>query len=251
MACWRNPSTHERMETKEETPSTSSMEPSSWRTATLSWPTSSATRACFEGVHPDPHLHAVGTLDVPRLVGQGRLHVDILGHLGPVGLAPSHLALDAVHPERALGRAIEVPRHEVPVPEAEPQADRRRAPGLAPVGELGCGTGPHRLEELDQRRRRHQRGDRAHVAQTRRAQLQQRISATRIPEVDAGDGEVERDLLVRLEVQVGQVEGVALDAVAVLLLPWQALGEDRDALVAQAAACRARRPAGGRRARSG
>ena len=41
-----------------------------------------------------------------------------------------HLALDAVHPERAHGRAVEVPGHQVPVAEAEPQADR--APRGAP-----------------------------------------------------------------------------------------------------------------------
>ncbi len=51
--------------------------------------------------------------------------------------------------------------------------------------------------------------------------------------MDAGDGEVERDLLVGLEIQVGQVERVAVDAVPVLLVARQPLGQDRDALVAQ------------------
>ena len=53
--------------------------------------------------------------------------------------------------------------------------------------------------------------------------------------MDAGDGEVERNLLVGLEIQVGQVEGLALDAVPVLLVSRQALRQDRDALVAQEA----------------
>ena len=65
---------------------------------------------------------------------------------------------------------------------------------------------------------RDERGDRADVAQAGRAQLQQRISTTRIAEVDAGDGEVERDLLVGFEIEVGQVEGLALDPVPVLLV---------------------------------
>ena len=51
--------------------------------------------------------------------------------------------------------------------------------------------------------------------------------------MDAGDGEVERDLLVRLEIQVGQVERVAVDEVSVLLVTGQPLRQDRDALVSQ------------------
>ncbi len=51
--------------------------------------------------------------------------------------------------------------------------------------------------------------------------------------MDAGDGEVERDLLVGLEVQVWQVERVAVDAVSVLFVAVQPLGQDGNALVAQ------------------
>ena len=51
--------------------------------------------------------------------------------------------------------------------------------------------------------------------------------------MDAGDGEVQRDLLVGLEGKVGKVERVAIDAVAVLLVPSQSLRENRDTLVAQ------------------
>ena len=78
-------------------------------------------------------------------------------------------------------------------------------------------------------------GDGPHVAQPRRAQLHQRITTTRIAQVDAGDGEVQRDLLVGFEIQVGQVERVTVDQVPVLLVARQALGEHRDALVAQQA----------------
>ncbi len=49
--------------------------------------------------------------------------------------------------------------------------------------------------------------------------------------MDAGDGEVERDLLVGLECEVGQVELVTVDPVPVLLVAGQTLGEDGDALV--------------------
>ena len=41
------------------------------------------------------------------------------------GLAARHLALDPVHPERAHGVTLQVPGHQVPVPESEPQPDRR------------------------------------------------------------------------------------------------------------------------------
>ena len=51
--------------------------------------------------------------------------------------------------------------------------------------------------------------------------------------MDAGDGEVERDLLVGFEIEVGQVERLAVDLVPVLLVPGQPLREDGDALVAQ------------------
>ena len=59
------------------------------------------------------------------------------------------------------------------------------------------------------------------VAEARRAQLQQRIPPTRIAQVNAGDGEVERDLLVGLERQVGQIERIAVDPVPVLLVARQ------------------------------
>ena len=51
--------------------------------------------------------------------------------------------------------------------------------------------------------------------------------------MDAGDGEVERDLLVGFEIQVGQVERVTIDPVPVLLVARQPLGEDGDALVTE------------------
>ena len=51
--------------------------------------------------------------------------------------------------------------------------------------------------------------------------------------MDAGDGEVERDLLVGLEIEVGKVERVAIDQVPVLFVSGQPFGQDRYALVAQ------------------
>ena len=189
--------------------------------------------ARFEPVDPDAHFDPVLPLDLPRLVGQGSRHVHVNGHHGVTGVTPGHLPLDAVHPERAHGRPVEVPGHQVPVPEAEPQGHGRNAPRLAAVGEGGDGPGADRLEQLDQRRRGDHGGDGADVAEAGRAQLEQRIPTTRIAEVDAGDGEVERDLLVGLEIQVGQVERVAVDAVPVLLVARQPLGQHRDALVAQ------------------
>ena len=51
--------------------------------------------------------------------------------------------------------------------------------------------------------------------------------------MDAGDGEVERNLLVGLEIKVGQVERLTVDAVPVLLVSRHPFRQDRDALVAQ------------------
>ncbi len=90
--------------------------------------------ARLERVDPDPHLDAVLTLDLPRLVGQCRLdvHVDVVGDDGIARLATYDLPLDTVDPERAHGGAVEVPGHQIPVPEAEPQAHRARRAGPRP-----------------------------------------------------------------------------------------------------------------------
>ena len=189
--------------------------------------------ACLERVDPDAHLNPVLPLGLPWLVRQGRLDVHVLWHFGATRVSPCNLALDPVHPERAHCGAVEVPRHQVPVPEAEPEPNRRNPARLAAVRESRRGARPHRLEQLDERRRRHHRRDGADVPQARRAQLQQRIPTARIAQVDAGDGEVERNLLVGLEIKVGQVERLAVDAVPVLLASRQPFRQDRDALVAQ------------------
>ena len=189
--------------------------------------------AGLQRVDPDPHLHPVLPARLPGLVGQGRLHVHVLGHLRASGLAAGHLAVDPVHPERAHGATFEVPGHQIPMSEAEPEAHGGDTACLGPVGVRSGGPRPHRFEELDERRRRHHRRDGAHVAEACRAQLQQRIPPTRIAEVDAGDGEVESDLLVGLEVQFGQIERLAVDLIPVLLVARQPLREDGDPLVAQ------------------
>ncbi len=51
--------------------------------------------------------------------------------------------------------------------------------------------------------------------------------------MNAGDGEVERNLLIRFELEVRQVERLAIDLVSVLLVSRQSLRQDRDALVTQ------------------
>ncbi len=91
----------------------------------------------------------------------------------------------------------------------------------------------HSLEQLNERGRGDQGCDRTHVPQPDRAQLQERITTTGVAEVHAGDGEVERNLLVGFEVQIRQVERLAIDLVSVLLVSRQWLGQDRDALVSQ------------------
>ncbi len=149
------------------------------------------------------------------------------------GLAAGHLAVDTVHPERALVLAVEVVGDQVPVPEAEPQADRHDLAGFAAVRERRRGTDAHGLEQLDEGRRGDHGGNGADVTQTGRTQFQERIAAARVTQVDAGDGKVERDLLVRFEFEVGQVEGIALDQIPVLLVAGQPLGAHGDALVAQ------------------
>ncbi len=51
--------------------------------------------------------------------------------------------------------------------------------------------------------------------------------------MDAGDGEVERNLLVGFECEVRQVERFPVDVVPVLLVPGQPLRPNGDALVPQ------------------
>ena len=120
------------------------------------------------------------------------------------------------------------------MPEAEPQAPPGpRAAGRLTVGEGGHGLGAHRFEKVDEGAWCRQRGDGTGLAQTGRAQLQKSVPPTRIVEVHAGDGKVEGYLLIGREVQVRQVERVAVDQVPVLFLARQADRSDRDALVAQ------------------
>ena len=119
------------------------------------------------------------------------------------------------------------------MPEAEPQADRHDLAGFAAVRERRRGTDADGLEQLDEGRRGDHGGNGADVTQAGRTQFQERIAAARVTQVDAGDGKVERDLLVRFEFEVGQVEGIALDQIPVLLVAGQPLGAHGDALVAQ------------------
>ena len=121
------------------------------------------------------------------------------------------------------------------MPEAEPQGRRGHTAGRLAVREGGHGLGAHGFEEVDEGAWCLQRGDGTGFAQTGGAQLQKSVPPTRIVEVHAGDGKVEGYLLIGREVQVRQVEGVAVDQVPVLFLAGQADRSDRDALVAQEA----------------
>ena len=119
------------------------------------------------------------------------------------------------------------------MPEAEPEPGGSHTALALAVPERRLGVGAHRLEEVDQGPGRDQRGDGPDLSQAGGAQLQERISTTRIVEVHAGNGQVKCNLLVWLEGQIGQVERVAIDEVPVLLVPGQPLRPYRDALVAQ------------------
>ena len=146
-----------------------------------------------------------------------------------------HVALDAVDPERPHGGPLEVPGHQVPVAEAEPQADRRDDAGAPRPGRRTSPWACVRTASNSSTSAAGGTSDAMGRTSPRpgRAQLQQRISTTRIAQVDAGDGEVERDLLVGFEIEVGQVERLTVDQVPVLLVAGQPLGQDRDALVTQ------------------
>ena len=157
----------------------------------------------------------------------------MLGHLRFAGLTTHDVAVHAVDPERSRRGPFEIPGHEIPMAEAETQTHRRDTSGFAAVPERSGRMRPNGLVQLDQSVGRHQRRHGTNVPQTARAQLHQRIPATRIAEVDAGDGEMQRNLFIRFEVEIRQVERVTLNQVAVLLGPLQSLGHDRDALVAQ------------------
>ena len=122
-------------------------------------------------------------------------------------------------------------RYQCPNRNHSPAGTTRR--GRLTVRERGHGLGAHRFEEVDEGAWRLQRGDGTGLAETGRAQLQKSIPPTRIVEVHAGDGKVEGYLLIGLQVQVRQVERVAVDQVPVLFVARQADRPDRNALVAQ------------------
>ena len=179
------------------------------------------------------HLRLVALPAPPGIVGDRRDRVEPLGQLARAGPAGYREALDTVDTEGARRVAAPVPPGQVPVaaPEGEPAG--RNPSTLTPVREGDLGVGADCVEERDQRRRRHQGGHRLHLADPGRPQLQQGMSTTRIAEMDAGDGEVQRHLLIGQEAEVGQVEGLGVDAVAELLLAADRLGGHRDPLLAE------------------
>ena len=127
----------------------------------------------FDAIDPDPRDDVVVPLGPPRLVGKRGLDVDALGDDGTARNFEVHRVLDPVDTKRAHRGTVEVPRHQVPVPEAEPQPGGRDTARALAIGERCHALRAHRLEEIDQRTRRHQRGDGTHLAQTGRTQLQE------------------------------------------------------------------------------
>ena len=111
-------------------------------------------------------------------------------------------------------------------------AGRHRAV-RAPVAKADRGPDAHRLEQGHERRRRVERGERPGVADPGRAQLGQRVPATRIAQVHAGDGELQGRLFIGGQVEIGQVEGVGIDPVPVLLGSLDRLGQKGDPLLAE------------------
>ena len=65
------------------------------------------------------------------------------------------------------------------------------------------------------------------------AQLQQRIAADRLAEVDSGDGQVQGSLLLCLQSEVGEVVRVGIDAVSELVVAVDGSHQHRYPLVAQ------------------
>ena len=116
---------------------------------------------------------------------------------------------------------------------AEAQGGRMEAALGAAVGEGDHGRLADGIEEHGQCRQLIRRGyvdQRDDGPATRRlaphTQLGQRPSADRLAQVDPGHGHVQGGLLVGLEAEVGQVVGVRVDPVSLLVLSLDRDGED-------------------------
>ena len=189
----------------------------------------------FHGVHPDAGDDVVLALGAPGLVGQGGPDVDALGQHGPARRAPRATAssIRSTRNVRTASRSrSQATRYQCPKRNHSPAGATRR--GRLAVRERGHGLGAHRFEEVDEGARRLQRGDGTDLAQTGGAQLQKRIPPTRIVEVHAGDGKVEGDLLIGLEVpgQAGRTRR-GRSGTRTVPAPGKRTRPDRDALVAQ------------------
>ena len=133
-----SPSTHERMAGKPDDPEDQVDRPVVGALHHLVLAHLVDDPARLERVDPNAHVDGILALGLPGLVGHGRLHVDVdvVRHVRAPGVASCHRPLDPVDPEGSHARPFDVPRHQVPVTEAEPEADRRDDPGGATaVGE--------------------------------------------------------------------------------------------------------------------
>ena len=105
----------------------------------------------FHGVDPDPGDDVIVAVGAPGLSGREALISMPSGSTAPPGTPMVHGVLNPVDPKRAHRLPVEIPCHQVPVPEAEPEPRRSHPPPAVAVGERGRGMGAHGLEEVDQR----------------------------------------------------------------------------------------------------
>ena len=187
----------------------------------------------FDRVDPQQDVVPLALAGPPGFVGHRVARIEISRQLPAAGRPEVRALFDPVRPEGADGAALTVPADEVPAARPECQRRRRHPSAAAPVVEGHLSVGTQALEERHQRPWRIQRGHRSRFRQPGGAQLQERVPTTRIAEVHAGDGEVEGDLLGRVEMEVGKIEGLGMDAVAELLLALDGLGGHWDPFVAK------------------
>ena len=197
--------------------------------------------------------------ELPRIAGEGQVDVEAVGQHRPTAGRRPRACPRPVDPEGAGVAAVAVEADHVPEAVPEPEPGRVDVAPLAPVAELDAGTGADGVEQQGQgREARRPTGGRPAVpcrtggAIPPRRPISDRASCTdRLTQMNAGDGQVQGSLLLRLQAEVGEVVGVGIDPVAELVVPPDGLHQHRDPLVAQAAACPARRPGGGHRGRRG
>ncbi len=186
-----------------------------------------------DGIDVEERVPLVPLTDLPGLAGDSRRRVQALGKRGAARLAQHRRTLQAVHPKGSLRVGAVVPTHQIPVAPPEPEPTRGDLPDGAAVLEGHARPGAQRLPHGVQVGRSDQGGKGVGVVDAGGSQLQQRTPPAKVAEVDTGYGQVQRALLLPVEIEIGEVVAIRIDPVPELLGPLDRLRDEGDALFPQ------------------